>query len=174
LAGVPAMKPESLLAKDVLEKRRQTASVPAEDKTGDVRRAVAGLQSDKYALPRPAHSITIQEVETFMKKYRETYIKSDIDLFMSFFSASAIENNILTYQEIRKRYQAAFRNEIKSDDINKMNIEIVPPDAYVSGSFVITQYITSENLWTRFTGNIRWIITREDNNLKITRINYDD
>jgi hypothetical protein len=167
------MKSESLLAKDVIEKRLQTATVPAENKTEDVRRAVAGLQSDKYARPRPEHSITRQEVEIFMKKYIEAYKKSDIDLFMSFFSVSAIENNILTYQEIRKRYQAAFRNEIKSYDINKMNIEIVPPDAHVSGLFVITQFITSENLWTRFRGNIRWKITREDNDLKITRINYD-
>ncbi len=159
LTDVPAMKSESPLAKDVIEKRRQTATAPAENKTEDVRKAVAGLQSDKYARPRPEHTITRQEVEAFMKGYIEAYKKSDIDLFMSFFSVSAIENNILTYQEIRKRYQAAFRNEIESYDINKMNIEIVPPDAHVSGLFVITQFITSENLWTRFRGNIRWKIT---------------
>lgn len=173
LAGDPDSQSTSPQLEDMIEQPHHTARVSAENKVEDVRKAVAGLPSRQFARPRIAHTITSQEVESFMKRYIQAYKKSDIELFMSFFSVSAVENNTLNYKEIRKRYETAFKNKIQGYDISDMDIKIDPPAAHVSGFFVITQFNTSENLWHRFNGKISWKIIRENDNLKIARINYD-
>jgi curved DNA-binding protein CbpA len=173
LVGSTAMKPARSLAKDEIQTTSQTASVPAEKKINDVRKAVSGLQSGQYARPPAAETITRQEVEAFMNKYVEAYKKSDITTFMSLFSESAIENDTITYAAIRRQYQRTFKDRIRSYAIKNMDINIVAPDAYVSGEYVINRFMSKENNWKRLTGTIRWKITREGSSLKITRINYD-
>ncbi len=117
--------------------------------------------------------LTKEEVEGFMRLYSSVYLKNDINAFMSLFSESAVENNRLHYNEIRAAYLETFSEKTNYYKINNLTIAINGQTASVSGVYDLSRYISALDRWMRYSGKIQWKIARENNTLKIIRMNYD-
>ena len=108
-----------------------------------------------------------------MKRYSQAFTKSNLNEFMSLFSRSVVENDRLHYHEVRESYRETFSAKINFYKINNMMIQLNGQTATVSGFYDLNRYTSSEDRWTRYSGKIQWKIARENNELKITRMNYD-
>ena len=135
---------------------------------------------DKPAAPVIAHSyretgtITEEEVKDFMSRYIKAYERNDFDIFMSLFSRSAVENGRRDYSAIRDRYKETFRFKKDGYRLRNMSIRIDGPNAFVSGIYGISFYYPTEDRWVKYGGRINWRLIKEDNALKITKMNYDN
>ncbi len=123
--------------------------------------------------PTVAEQITKEEVEDFMQRYIRAYTKGDLNTFLSLFSRSAVENNTLTYSEIRTAYKETFGEKINHYKIHNMDIRTDGQTATVSGVYNINRYISADDRWVRYSGKIVWKLVREDAQLRIISTNYD-
>jgi len=117
--------------------------------------------------------LTHEEVEDFIRQYSSSYAKGDLNLFMSFFSKSVLENNRLHYNAVREAYRETFSEKIGFYKVNNMTVVIKGPIATVSGYYDLKRYASVEDRWLRYSGRIQWKISKENNALKIISINYD-
>ncbi|MBI5848226.1 MAG: DnaJ domain-containing protein [Nitrospirae bacterium] len=117
--------------------------------------------------------ITKEEVEEFMQRYIGVYTKNDLNAFLALFSRSAVENNTLTYNEMRSAYKATFSEKINNYKISNMDIRTDGQTTTVSGTYTINRYISAEDRWARYSGKIVWKLIRENSQLRIISINYD-
>jgi len=120
-----------------------------------------------------AEQITKEEVEEFMQRYVRAYTKNDLNAFLSLFSRSAVENNSLTYNEIRNVYKETFSEKINHYKIINMDIRTDGQTATVSGIYNINRYMSAEDRWVRYSGKIVWKLIRENYQLRIISINHD-
>lgn len=123
--------------------------------------------------PPIAEQITRDEVEEFMQRYVRAYTKSDINTFMALFSRAAMENNTLSYNEIRNAYKETFGEKINHYKIINMDIRTDGQTATVSGIYNINRYLSAEDRWVRYSGKIAWKLIRENAQLRIISTNYD-
>ncbi|MEC4675364.1 MAG: DnaJ domain-containing protein [Nitrospirota bacterium] len=123
---------------------------------------------------RETGTITEEEVRDFMSRYIKAYERNDFDTFMSLFSRSAIENGRRDYSSIRDRYRETFRFKKDSYRLRNMSIRIDGPNAFVSGIYRISFYYPAEARWVKYGGRINWRLIKEDNALKIIKMNYDN
>lgn len=112
------------------------------------------------------------EVTLFIDQFTGAYEAGDIDRFMSLFSASAIENNSLRYDDIRREYEKHFRGnrykcDLKNVQTNRDNNNIILKGAYIIRS------IEGKAPGSETRGNITWTLARENSTLKIIRMDYD-
>ncbi len=73
--------------------------------------------------------LTHEEVEDFMKRYSSAYSKGDLNVFMSLFSKSVVENNRLHYNAVREAYRETFSEKISFYRVNNMTIMLNGPYA---------------------------------------------
>ena len=66
--------------------------------------------------------LTHEEVEDFMRQYSSAYAKGDLNVFMSLFSKSVVENNRLHYNAVREAYRETFSEKINSYRVNNMTV----------------------------------------------------
>ena len=123
--------------------------------------------------PPPAEQISREEVEEFMQRYIRAYTKGDLNTFMALFSRAAVENNSLTYNQIRNAYKETFAEKINQYKINDMEIRTDSQAATVSGIYNVNRYISSDDRWVRYSGKIVWKLKRENAQLRIISTNYD-
>jgi hypothetical protein len=108
-----------------------------------------------------------------MQRYVSAYTKNDLNTFLSLFSRSAVENNTLTYNEIRTAYKETFSEKINHYKIINMDIRTDGQTATVSGFYNVNRYISAEDRWERYSGKIAWKLIRENSQLRIIKITYD-
>ena len=118
-------------------------------------------------------AITKEEVEEFMQRYVRAYTTNDLNTFMSLFSRSAVENNSMTYNDIRKAYKETFSEKINYYKVLNMDIRTNGQSAYVNGIYNIDRYISSEDRWVKYSGRINWKLIREHNQILVISITYD-
>ena len=153
-------------------------STPSADHSMKNREQAAPVKQEPLVSAHPVQDrnpaeITREEIEDFMKRYATIYSKTDIDSFMALFSKSVIENNRLHYNEMREAYRETFSEKIDSYRINNMTIVLNGPSATVSGIYELSRYASAEDRRKRYSGRIQWKITKENNELKIMSMNYD-
>lgn len=127
----------------------------------------------EQAQPLKDETVTRDEVDAFMKRYIKAYTQNDLDGFMALFSRSAVENNNMTYQDIRNAYRETFREKINYYKIQDMDIRTEGQRVTVSGTYIVNRYISVEDRWVKYTGRIVWRLARENSQLKIVSTNYD-
>ncbi len=125
------------------------------------------------APPQKSDVITKEEAEEFMQRYIHAYTSNDLNAFMSLFSRSAVENNALTYNDIRKAYKETFSEKINYYKVLNMDIRTDGPSANVTGTYNVNRYISSEDRWVKFSGRIAWKLIREHNQIRIISVMYD-
>ena len=154
-------------------------STPSADYSMRNREQAAPVKQETLVSAHPAQSrksadITQEEIEDFMKRYAAIYSKTNINSFMALFSRSVIENNRLHYNEMRDAYRETFSEKIDYYRINNMTIVLNGTTATVSGVYELNRYTSAEERWKRYSGRIQWKITKENNELKIISMNYDN
>ncbi len=155
-----------------LKDKTATAIVIASQKevtTGDLIVHAQKGSAPKLAAREPQQDESLEDaVNLFISQYVQVYESGDIDKFMSFYSSSAIENNRLHYDDIRRAYEKGFRGgrytyNLSNIRMNKDNGHII-----LAGTYTIRK---SSGGQTR--GNITWTLARENGVLKIIRVDYD-
>ncbi|MDP2156521.1 MAG: DnaJ domain-containing protein, partial [Nitrospirota bacterium] len=136
---------------------------------------VKPVQEPRQQIPAEPETgqITKKEVEEFMQRYISAYTRNDLNAFISLFSRSAVENNTLTFNEIRNAYKETFSEKINHYRILNMDIRTDGQTAAVSGVYNINRFISAEDRWVRYSGKIAWKLIRENSQLRIISTNYD-
>lgn len=112
-----------------------------------------------------------KEVNIFISQYTRAYEYGEIDRFMSLYSASAIENNSLRYDDIRRSYQRNFGNNRYTYTLNNLQMQKNDDIVIVTAQYSIKK-IQGDGMGAITSGNIRWTLAREDGTLKIVKVDY--
>ncbi len=124
--------------------------------------------------PAKSDAITKDEIDDFIRRYVNAYERNDLNSLMLLFSRSAVENNTLDFNAIRNAYRVTFSEKINYYRLTNIIIKLDGDTANVNGSYSINRYSAPENRWISYKGRIHWLIARENNSLKILRLNYDN
>ncbi len=165
---------EQIQREDPPQQHVEVQKVPAEQRAdpAEPSKPLQEVKRQTAAQPK-TEQITKEEVEEFMQRYVSAYTKNDLTTFLSLFSRSAIENNTLTYNEMRNAYKETFSEKINHYKIINMDIRTDGQTATVSGIYNINRYISAEDRWVRYSGKIGWKLIRENSQLRIISITYD-
>ena len=116
-----------------------------------------------------------EEVQQFFSNYVFQYNRRDIDGFLSFFSSKAVQNQRDGLSEIRSIYTKFFdeSRELRYQ-VEGMKTEIYQNRVEVKAHFRIDQVLKKSKQEKVWTGNIRWVLGREDGDLKILSLDYQN
>jgi curved DNA-binding protein CbpA len=124
-------------------------------------------------LKEPSLIATEGEVENFFAEYRERYARKDLEGLFSLFSSRAVENGRLGFEEMKKIYSDFFdKSEELRYQMEDTRIQIFQNAVEVWCLYKIEQTAKKggkENVWW---GDIRWILIRENGNLKVRFLDY--
>lgn len=116
---------------------------------------------------------TQEEVNRFLAAYVVRYNGRDIDGFLSFFSLKAIQNQKEGLEEIRKIYTNFFDQSVALRfQIEEMRQEIYQNAVEVKARYVINQVLKGGRTEREWSGQVRWILVKEDGALKILSLDY--
>jgi ketosteroid isomerase-like protein len=130
----------------------------------------------KKASPQAAPLLAEEEeVKRFFSNYIDQYHKKDIDGFLSFFSSKALQNQKDGLKEIRKIYTKFFdQSQELQYHVEGMKIKIYQNVVDVKARFRVDQRLKKRGEEIVWEGNIRWVLVKEDGNLKISSLDYQN
>lgn len=167
-------KIEQIRREDPPQQRPEVQKAPAQQQAARTEPVKPVQEARLQAASHPkTEQISKEEVEEFMRRYVRAYSKNDLETFLSLFSRSAVENNSLTYNEIRNAYKELFREKINFYKVNEMDIRTDGQTATVSGIYNLNRYFSEQDRWIRYSGKIAWKLVRENNQLRIISATYD-
>jgi ketosteroid isomerase-like protein len=116
-----------------------------------------------------------EEVQQFFSNYIFQYNRKDIDGFLSFFSSKAVQNQRDGLKGIRSIY-AKFFDESRElrYQVEGMKTEIYQNRVEAKARFRIDQTLKKSKQEKVWSGNIRWVLSREDGDLKILSLDYQN
>jgi hypothetical protein len=116
-----------------------------------------------------------EEVKQFFSNYVDRYDRKDVSGFLSFFSSKAVHNQKDRLEGIRSIYTKFF-NESRAlrYQIEDMRTEIYQNRVEVKARFRVDQTIKKSREEKVWSGNIRWVLGREDGVLKIVSLDYQN
>ena len=116
-----------------------------------------------------------EEVEQFFSKYIDRYHRKDVDGFLSFFSSKALQNQKDGIEGIRTIYTKFF-DESKNlrFQVEGKRTEIYQNRVEVKGRFRVDQTLKKGKKEMVWTGDIRWVLGKEDGALKILSLDYQN
>jgi ketosteroid isomerase-like protein len=130
----------------------------------------------KKASPQAAPLLAEEEeVKRFFSNYIDRYHKKDIDGFLSFFSSKALQNQKDGLKEIRKIYTKFFdQSQELRYHVKGMKIKIYQNAVDVKARFRVDQRLKKRGEEIVWEGNVRWVLVKEDGNLKISSLDYQN
>jgi len=116
-----------------------------------------------------------EEVQQFFSHYVDRYHRKDIDGFLSCFSSKAVQNQRDGWEGIRSIYTKFFNEsrEIRYQ-VEGMKTEIYQNRVEVKARFRIDQALKKPKQEKVWIGNIRWVLGREEGDLKILSLDYQN
>lgn len=125
-------------------------------------------------LSLPSLIATEQEARGFLGQYVERYNKRDIEEFLSLFSLRAKQNQRDGLPEIRMIYTTLFnRSKSLELSVEDVKIEIYLNAVEVRARFSVNQVLKERGEKKIWKGDVRWILTKEDEKLQIVSIDYE-
>ncbi len=116
-----------------------------------------------------------EEVEQFFSNYVDRYNRMDIRGFLSFFSSKAVQNRRDRIDEIRSIYTKFFEeSDALRYRVEERETEIYENWVEVRARFRLEQTLKKEMKKRVWTGNVRWVLGREDEVLKIVSLDYQN
>jgi hypothetical protein len=114
-----------------------------------------------------------EEIRQFFYQYIERYTQKDIDGFISLFSSKAIQNQKDGLEGIRKIYKDFFNisQELRYRT-EGMKIKICQNAVEVKARYEVNQMLKKGEGSKVWRGNIRWVLVKENEPLKILSIDY--
>ncbi len=128
----------------------------------------AGEKSEKVVGPSNERTPD-NEVNLFMEQYVTAYEAGDIDKFMSLYSKSAVENNNLHYDDIRRAYQKSFSGGHYKYALSNLQMGKGDNRIMLSGVYILRK--ADGGAVSR--GNITWTLSKENGVLKIIKVEYN-
>ncbi len=128
----------------------------------------AGEKSEKVVGPSSERTAD-NEVNLFMEQYVTAYEAGDIDKFMSLYSKSAVENNNLHYDDIRRAYQKSFSGGHYKYALSNLQMGKGDNRIMLSGVYILRK--ADGGAVSR--GNITWTLSKENGVLKIIKVEYN-
>jgi hypothetical protein len=135
-------------------------------------------QQDTRKLSGPGSSpprliATDIEVNQFFNHYIERYTKKDRDGFLRLFSSRALQNQRAELEEIRESVSNFFNESLALQfGIEDQKVEIYENAVEVKARYKIEQIVEISREKRVFRGRIRWVLTKENGELKILSIDY--
>jgi hypothetical protein len=158
------------------QEKTSTAIVRASDKevsVGDLVVQAVKMEPAANVISAPSSETPMEEeVNLFLSQYANAYESGDIDRFMALYSKSAVENNSLHYDEIRRAYEKNFRNGHYSYALSNVHMQKSDDSLILTGTYNIRR-LQGETQGTVTKGNIKWTVGRENGALKIVRVDYN-
>jgi hypothetical protein len=127
-------------------------------------------------LPEPPPLLAKEEeVGQFFSNYIDRYHRKDIRGFLSLFSSRAVQNQKNGFEGIRSIYAKFFDESRKLRfQIEEMRTEIYQNRIEVKARFKVDQTLKKPKKEMVWSGNIRWVLGREDGVLKIVSLDYQN
>jgi ketosteroid isomerase-like protein len=116
-----------------------------------------------------------EEVEQFFSSYVDRYHRKDVNGLLSLFSPKAIQNQRDDFERIRRIYTDFFEEsrELRYQ-IEGTKIEIYQNRVEVKARFRLDQILKKGKKEVVWTGNIRWVLGREDGALRVLSLDYQN
>ncbi len=134
---------------------------------------IEAKKPEKLALPEKTTIPKEEEVKKFLAGYVSKYNQKDIGGFLSYFSSRAIQNQKYNLGEIKKIYTTFFD---RSQELNYILQEVQtadhPQGLEVKAKYELHQVTKKEGEKKSWKGQIRWILVRENGQLKIISLDY--
>jgi hypothetical protein len=116
-----------------------------------------------------------EEVKQFFSNYIDRYNRKDIGGFLSFFSSKAVHNQKDGLERIRSIYTKFFdESRALRYQIEDMRTEIYQNRVEVKARFRVDQTLKKSREEKVWSGNIRWVLGKEDGVLKIVSLDYQN
>lgn len=121
----------------------------------------------------PSTIASDEEVRKFFDQYLFRYNRQEIDGFISFFSAKAIQNQKDDLRKIRSTYETFFEQmESVRYQISINNIEPKQDRVEVKAQYELKGIVAKGRTAQNWKGQIRWVLIRENGALKIISLDY--
>jgi ketosteroid isomerase-like protein len=113
------------------------------------------------------------EVRQFLARYTERYNQKDIDGFISFFSAKAVQNQKDDIEKIRKVYANFFQhNEELRYKVRDVKIEPHKDGLQVMADYELEGVLKKGKERKVWRGQVRWVLIKEEGKLKVLSLDY--
>ncbi len=144
---------------------------------GDINRVLRGkkevLGKKEVAVSQEVKEITKKEVRQFFANYVKQYTQRDIDGFLSLFSPEALQNERDGFDEIKKIYSDFFdQSQELRYYIDDMRMRIYQYTVHVIARYKVDQILKKGAKRGTWRGDIRWVLVRENGDLKIRYLDY--
>jgi len=116
-----------------------------------------------------------EEVREFFSNYVDRYNRKDLSGFLSLFSSKAVQNQTDGLGEIRTIY-TKFMNQSEElrYQVEGVKIEIYQNRVEVKARFRVNQKLKKDGEEKVWRGNIRWVLVKEEGQLKIISLDYQN
>ncbi len=123
----------------------------------------------------PPSLVKEEEVKRFFSNYTDQYRRKDIDGFLSLFSSKAVQNQKDGWKGIKSIYTKFFdqSRELRYR-LERMKTEIYENGVEVKARFRVNQKLKKSGAEKVWKGNIRWVLVKEEGNLKIISLDYQN
>ena len=116
---------------------------------------------------------TEEDVRKFFANYIKRYTQKDLDGFLSVFSSKAVQNRQDGLERIRKIYGNFFNQSQEIQyHMNDFRIEIYQNGVEVKARYELVQVLKKGGDKKIWRGDIRWILVKEHEALKILSLDY--
>jgi hypothetical protein len=113
------------------------------------------------------------EVSQFFNHYVERYTRKDMEGFLWLFSSNVLQNQRAELEDIRESYRNFFDESLDLRYvIEDRKVEIYENAVEVKARYKIEQIVKKSGKRKVLRGRIRWVLTKEDGELKILSIDY--
>jgi curved DNA-binding protein CbpA len=123
--------------------------------------------------PPPPLFASEGEVRQFFAGYADQYRRKNVDGFISFFSPKAVQNQKDGYNDIKKIVSNFFdQNEELRYQLIIQEITPHQKGLEVKARYELQGVLKKGKQWRVWRGQIRWVLTKEDGDLKILSLDY--
>jgi hypothetical protein len=114
-----------------------------------------------------------EEVRRFFAEYIDRYTKKDVPGFLSVFSSKAIQNQKDGLEAIKNIYSRFLNQSYEVRyHLEDMKIEIFQNGVEVRARYKLDQVVERQGSEKTWRGDIRWVLIREGEALKIISLDY--
>ncbi|NIS61802.1 MAG: hypothetical protein GTO13_14220, partial [Proteobacteria bacterium] len=159
---------DSVTPSDLKDKSISVAHLPADPNSPTE-------VEDRILQPeQPSLIATEEEIRQFFVRYRERFSQRDGDGFLSLFASKAVQNGKDGFDEIAKIYSDFFeKSQELRYHIEDMKIDIYQNAVEARGHYKIVQREEKGRTKVVWTGNVRWILVRENGALRIRFLDFN-
>lgn len=139
----------------------------------EVRNEKTAASAQPHQVPAESDSVSIGKgVDLFLEQYVHAYEEGDIEKFMSLFSKSAMENNRMNYDEIKRAYRKNFENARYRYALGNVQFRKNGESVVVDGAYSIRKFMQNGEEAT-VRGDIRWVLAKEGGTFRIRKVDYE-